>query len=132
MARLYIDENLAGQLVSDLRDLRHEVAFAGDIGQGRTDAWHFREALNQKRVLITLDKGDFRYLHRLWTALRTLAVIEQVHAGILAAVQTREFAHPNWLAALNEKLTVPEDLAGRMSIWHPTSGWHEDDSRPED
>ena len=59
-------------------------------------------------------------------------VVNRPHAGILVAVQSKVFRHYDWLLALDEKLVVPKELTGRMSRWHPTSGWHEDDWRPED
>ncbi len=132
MARLYIDENLAGQFVSDLQERRHDVIFAGDVGEGRTDAWHFKEAHLAERILVTLDRTDYQYFHRLWTTLNVMRIVEQSHAGILVAIQTKRFSHSGWLEALDSKLANPDELRGRMSRWHPTQGWHEDDWKPEE
>src|SRR3990172_1244474 len=103
MARLYVDENLAGDLVEQLRRRGHDTVFAGDSGEGRTDAWHFHEAFTSERVLLALDRRDYQCFHRLWTTLRIMNVIERGHAGILVAVQTKGFTHAEWLPALQEK-----------------------------
>lgn len=132
MARLYVDENLAGNFVSELRGKGHNVVFAGDAGEGRTDAWHFQTALRDERIMLTLDRRDYQYFHRLWTTLKIMHVVEQGHAGILVAVQTKGFSHADWLQALEPKLAAPEELRGRMSRWHPIQGWHEDDWKPEE
>ena len=133
MARLYVDENLAGDFVSRLRAKGHDVVFSGDAGQGRSDGWHFREAFVDGRILLTLDKRDYQYFHRLWTTLRVMNVIEQGHAGILVLVQTKGFTHAEWLPELKEKLLTPEALRGRMSRWHPAQGqWYEDAWRQEE
>ncbi len=132
MAGLYVDENLAGQFVTGLRDRNHDVVFAGDIGEGRTDAWHFREAFLAERVLLTLDKSDYRYFHQLWTTLNVMRITEKAHAGILVAIQIKGFNQTEWLEALDSKLDDPTELSGRMLRWHPTQGWHEDDWKPEE
>lgn len=131
MARLYLDEHMRN-FVPLLRDAGHDVLFAVDHGgQRRTDAWHFREALIDQRIVATFDRGDFEYLHRLWTTLQTLGIVATGHAGILAAA--RVVTPAEWLPALQERLESPEVLAGRMFAWHPDSGkWYEDAWRPEE
>ena len=56
MAHVYIDENLTGEFVSKLQELGHDVADGANFGPGKTDAWHFRTALAERRIIITLDK----------------------------------------------------------------------------
>lgn len=131
MALLYVDEHL-GDVVESLREAGHDVLYSQDVGQGRTDAWHFRQALESKRVLLTLDKRDFLYFHRLWTTLTIMGMTDQEHAGILVAIESKGFTRAAWLQALQEKVSAPEELRGRMSRWHPEAGWHEDAWRPED
>lgn len=133
MARLYLDEHLHA-LVSPLRNYGHDVVFAVDIGgQGKTDAWHFREALASQRTLLTLDRKDFQYFHRLWTTLRIVGVVETEHAGILRAVQTKGFTYSEWLPVLQDKLVMAQELRGRMYTWHPDEcKWYEDSWRPEE
>jgi hypothetical protein len=133
MARIYVDENLAGSFVSELRDFGHDVVFGGDIGPGRSDAWHFREALIDQRILLTLDKRDYQYFHKLWTTLKILNLVDRGHAGILVAVQVKGFTYSDWLPVVQQKLRTPEELSGRMYRWHPQQReWHEDAARPED
>lgn len=132
MARAYIDENLGGQFTVYLRDAGHDALFAGDRGKGRTDTWHFREAMRENRVLLTLDRRDYQYYHRLWTTLNVMQLAEHPHSGILVAIQTREFSQLAWFQALQAKLAEPHQLRGRMLRWHPTQGWHEDDWKPEE
>lgn len=131
MASLYVDENLAS-LVDPLRAAGHDVVFAGDTGGGRTDPWHFREAIRQRRVFVTLDKSDYTYLHKLWTTLQTLGVVIDSHAGILTAVPARGFTQSVWLPALLGRLATPSDLVGRLFRWlHAKAEWHEDRWRAE-
>ena len=131
MARLYVDENLS--LVPALRESGHDVIYAPDAGQSRTDAWHFREALDDQRIILTLDKRDFQYFHRLWTTLKMLNVVDKAHAGILVDVETKGFTHADWIPVVQQKLATPEELGGRMYRWLPAQGeWHEDAWRLED
>lgn len=125
MARLWVDENL-GFFVPSLRDAGHDVFYAGQTGPGRSDVWHFREALDDQRIILTLDSG-FYFLHGLWTTLETLRVVQIRHAGILTAVQTKEFAVPGWLPVVQEKLATGELFDGRMLTWHTAEGeWRPD------
>ncbi|MEX0786590.1 MAG: DUF5615 family PIN-like protein [Dehalococcoidia bacterium] len=130
MARLYLDEQM-GNFAAPLRDAGHDVLFSVDHGgQGRTDPWQFREALSSGRVLLTFNRGHFQYIHRLWTTLQTLQLVEQAHPGVLAS--TRVVAPAEWLPALADELNQPEGLTGRIRSWHPDTGqWHDDEWKPE-
>ena len=132
MVRVYLDEHL-GDLLDPLRASGHDVTFGGSQGRsGRTDAWHFREAVDDARVLVTLDKGDFEYLHKLWTALRTCHVVDVQHAGILTAAGEPRFSHARWARRLGDKL-VETALGGRLFKWVQSTGrWHEAQARPEE
>ena len=131
MARLYVDENLAGRFVSGLRDFGHDVVLGGDLGEGRTDAWHFGQAYTNQRILVTLDQG-FEYFHRMWTTLRIMNVVQRGHAGILRAAQTDGFTQIDWLPVIHEKLALPDEISGRMYTWiHDRGEWLEDKWRPE-
>lgn len=132
MARLYVDESLGGQFVVQLRERDHDVVFAGDAGTGKSDAWHFREAVKRERLLLTLDRSDYQYFHRLWTSLNIMGIVDETHHGILVAIQAKGFSQSVWVAELGPKLASPDELKGRMSRWHPTHGWHEDQWKPED
>lgn len=130
--RLYIDEQL-GNFVRPLSDAGHDILFAGDGARsGRTDAWHFRQAIDDGRVLLTFDRRDFEDLHWLWTTLRILGVVDSQHAGILTCAPTQGFTSRDWLGVVRERLNsaIP---AGRLLRWVPGTGdWREHQSRPEE
>ena len=132
MASIYLDEHLDG-FGERLRSLGHDVTSAAEQGRrGKSDAWHFREALEQRRTILTWDKGDFEYLHRLWTALTTLGVADPWHSGILAAAPTAEFIPADWIPIVDTKLREDDPLLGRMLIWVGSKReWFEDRSKPE-
>lgn len=130
MVRVYLDEHL-GDLLNPLRGSGHDVMFGGDRGRsGKTDAWHFREALDDSRVMVTLD--NFEYLHKLWTTLRTFRVVAAQHAGILTAAGEPGFVHSGWVQQLRDKLGE-STLEGRLFKWVQSTGrWHEAQWRPEE
>ncbi len=132
MAHLYVDEDVSREYVVALESSGHDVAYAVDEGESaRSDAWHLHQAAIQGRTLITFNERDFRFLHRLWTSLKTFDVMEREHAGILTA--TRQLEASAWLPALEELLIGNQELPGRMLVWSPTRAeWREDDWRPED
>ncbi len=130
--RVYLDEQL-GNFLGELRDQGHDVLYAGESGRsGRSDAWHFREAVEDDRAIITFNRRDFEYLHTLWTALRTMRVVESMHAGILTAGPTGEFKPVDWLPFVMAKLGETSPLNGRLFRYvASTNEWHEDAARPE-
>lgn len=132
MVRVYLDEHL-GDLIKPLRTSEHDVMFGGDRGRsGKTDAWHFREALDDSRVMVTLDKGDFEYLHKLWTTLLTFRVVTAQHSGILTAAGEPGFSHSDWAQQLLDKLGESA-LNGRLFKWVQSTGrWHEAQWRPDE
>jgi Domain of unknown function (DUF5615) len=128
MARLYLDEN-AGALVRLLREAGHDVSFAKDVGQGRSDPWHFRQAISERRVMISLDTG-FYYLHGLWTTLLDLGITDSRHSGILTVVQSNTFDLTLWSDAIRNKLQEDGDLTGKMLTWHAGAEHWGEDVRP--
>lgn len=132
MARLYLDEHL-GHLRLALKEFGHDVVSATDDDKrGRTDAWHFSQAVDENRTILTWNRGDYEYLHRLWTTLQTLGLVSKGHAGILTRAAPRTYQSNEWLPVASERLASGEPLGGRMLIWHPrTSTWEEDKWRPE-
>jgi len=133
MTRVYVDEQL-GHFVSPLTKAGHDVVFAGDTGRaGRTDAWHFRESVDDARALITFNRRDFEYLHRLWTSLVTLRVVERDHTGILTSAPTKTFTPGEWLPIVLDRLERVAIRPGRLVRWIPaTQEWREDDTRPDE
>ena len=97
MARVYLDEHLGG-FIEEFRRREHDVIAATEEGRrGRTDTWHFREALEDQRIILTWDKRDFEYLHRLWTTLRIMGVVTTGHPGILTKEAPRSFREADWI-----------------------------------
>lgn len=132
MARLYADEDISREYVVALENRGYDVVYAVDEGESaRSDAWHLYHAAVQSRTLITFNERDFRFLHRLWTSLRTFGVMDRAHAGILTT--TKQVEASAWLPALEELLIGNQELPGKMLVWSPTRAeWREDDWRPED
>lgn len=125
MARLYLDEHMQN-FAQQLSDEGHDVLFCVDEGgEGRTDAWHFRQAVDAGRVLLSFNRSDFQFLHRLWTTLRTWNVVQTAHAGILTA--TRVLAPSEWLPVLHTRLEASEPLTESpdTTVWHQ-DGWKAD------
>jgi len=129
MANLYLDEDLAN-FAQPLLDVGHRSVLARDVGLGRTDAWHLATASRQQRILVTFNKNDYRYLHRLWTSLRIFGLFSRKHTGILTATAQLE---PNvWVQAIDDLLQSGQPTQERMWLWYPSKEeWREDDWRPE-
>ena len=67
MAKLFADENFPVPVVQRLRQLMHDVATLNDIGQagaGWSDEQVLRYAASEGRAVLTMDRRDFRSLHR--------------------------------------------------------------------
>ncbi len=106
MARLYVDEDLAN-FVAPLRGDGHDLLFAEQAGARRPDPWHLQRASIERRIFLTFNERDFRYLHRLWTSLRAFEVLGTDHGGILTA--TAQLEPGVWLPAL--RVLLPEQLS---------------------
>lgn len=132
MARVYVDEQL-GNFVTPLQQAGHDVVFAGDTGRsGRTDAWHFREALEQQRVLVTYNRRDFEYLHQLWTSLRTLRVVQASHSGVLTCASEKDYTPTDWLPELVARLRTTV-ARGHLLRWIPMNQvWRVDQTREDE
>lgn len=65
--RLYLDDNAADPLLAKLlRNAGHDVQLPGEVGMsGEVDRVHFSHAIQEDRVLLTLNYRDFEYLHLL-------------------------------------------------------------------
>ena len=65
MARLSLDECVPLSLAPLLTQHGHDVVTAMQLGlRGRNDPFHFKQATEQQRVLVTTNQSDFRLLHR--------------------------------------------------------------------
>lgn len=132
MRRVYLDEQL-GNFTEELKRHGHDVVFGGeDARSGRSDAWHFREAIAGRRTIITFNRRDFEYLHTLWTTLRTMNVVDTMHAGVLTAGPNAEFQPVDWLPLVIARLDNEEPLDGRLFRYVAGIGeWREDAAHPE-
>ena len=77
MPRLYADENIPTRLVEVLRGHGHDVLTATEDGRANKkipDDQVLSRATELERVVLTMDRHDYRVLHR----------ASQDHAGILA------------------------------------------------
>ncbi len=129
MANLYLDEDLAN-FAQPLLDVGHRSVLARDVGPGRTDAWHLAAAAKQQRILVTFNRLDYQYLHRLWTSLRIFGLFSRKHFGMLTATAQLE---PNaWVPEIDSLLESGQPTQERMWTWHPAlEQWREDAWRPE-
>lgn len=129
---VYVDEQL-GNFVSRLEHEGHDVVFAGGEGRaGRTDAWHFREAMILDKVLITYNRGDFQYLHRLWTSVKVLGVVANSHAGVLTCATEKDYTPADWLPAVIGRLKT-EVPKGYLLRWIPMIRlWRADEVRVDE
>jgi hypothetical protein len=74
VARLYSDENFPLPVVERLRHLGHDVLSiqqTGRAGEGVPDSEVFAVAIRERRAVLTLNRNDFKRLHR---ATRNIAV----------------------------------------------------------
>ena len=134
VARVYLDEDI-GAFEQPLVAAGHDVISVDrdESRRGRSDAWHFREAVKERRLLVVWNRGDYEYLHRLWTTLHTLGVVDTPHAGVLTAAPSGAVNPHEWLAPLIAKLDAAEGWAGRLLRWLPSvADWREDKTRPEE
>jgi len=98
------------------------VSAADPLRGAKSDAWHLKEAMAEQRVVITLNRSDFLYLHQFWTTLCTFKLAQPHHSGILTTIQSGYWTRPEWLNAIRAKLNQPDELVGRMSAWLRTAG----------
>jgi len=121
VAKLYLDEQV-GDFQASLQADGHDVVVTGfPPRNARSDAWHFREALSGGRIVVTLNRSDFLYLHQLWTSLRTFELVPTHHRGILTTIQSGYWTRDEWLSAIRAKLHTPDALLGRMAAWPRSS-----------
>lgn len=69
--RFYIDENFPVPAGKFLKSLGHNVYFVvyDKIGRGKTDLWHLKQTIKEKRILLGLDR-DFQHFKILANLVR--------------------------------------------------------------
>ncbi|MEH1911344.1 DUF5615 family PIN-like protein [Nostoc sp.] len=98
MARLYADEQFPYQVVEYLRDLGHDVLTVQEAGNANLkipDDEVLAFASSNERVILTLNRRDFKRLHRLQRTHAGIIICtddadrsrlaQRIHAAILAA-----------------------------------------------
>lgn len=130
MVRLYADEDVSRQIVR-LLESTHDVFDPLKQGDaGHSDIWHLREASQDRRILLTVNLHDYRFLHRVLTT-RAVFSSDSSHAGILSVVGTPDASA--WSIAIESILGEEATLAGRLLVWHGASqGWREDAWRSDE
>jgi len=126
LARLYIDANLGREVVRLLNRAGHETTYAIDLGYpDERDRFHLKQASAGAMALVTLNRNDFRFLHRLWSSLFDWEVLPVNHAGIVTA--SREPDPAVWVAAIDELIRGGIDLPGQLFTWEVETGiWYRD------
>ena len=103
MARLYADEQFPRRVVELLRDLGHDILTVQESGNaGLSDEYVLTFARSENRAVVTLDRSDFKRLHKL----------QLDHAGIIACIDDRD--RERMATRINEAITSVDTLAGRL------------------
>ena len=104
MAHLYADEQFPRQVVELLRSLGHDVLTVQEAGNaGLADEEVLAFATSENRAVLTLDRRDFKRLHRLQ---------EPHHDGIIICTDDRD--REKMAANINEAITAVETLTGKL------------------
>jgi nucleoside-triphosphatase THEP1 len=105
MARLYADEQFPYEVVENLRTLGHDVLTVQEAGKANLkipDDEVLAFASSNERVILTLNRRDFKRLHRSTSN----------HAGIIICTDD---ADRNGLAErINIAISTSEPLAGKL------------------
>jgi Domain of unknown function (DUF5615) len=124
--RLYLDEQVSDRLADALRDLGHEVATTGGLGnKGLSDPRQVLVAAESDRVLVTYNAQHFRILHEAWGLWsRTWSVSEAAsHPGILILYPGKGIDVALVAAAIHELAGLDLILRNRLLAWTPRDGW---------
>ncbi|NMG22980.1 DUF5615 family PIN-like protein [Brasilonema bromeliae] len=105
MARLYADEQFPYEVVEHLRDLGHDVVTVQEAGKANLkipDDEVLAFASSNERVVLTLNRRDFKRLHRYVPS----------HAGII--VCTDDVDRSGLAKRINAAILAGEPLAGKL------------------
>lgn len=108
MSRIYLDENISRDVLTDLSRRGHDVVEGRTIaGVSASDHVHLATSARLRRMLITSNERDFRLLHHAWKdwfAEWTQPPFPE-HAGIVVIPQ------PPVLASIDASQMIADDLA---------------------
>ena len=115
MLRIYSNENFPVDVVQGLRELGHDVLTthdAGRSGQRIPDEEVLAFAIAEKRTVLTINRKDFKRLHRLNSS----------HFGIIICTENLDFA--TFVALINTVLhALGEDISGQLiRVYRPDKG----------
>ncbi|BDA65870.1 hypothetical protein CAL7716_000360 [Calothrix sp. PCC 7716] len=105
MARLYADEQFPYEVVENLRELEHYVLTVQEAGKANLkipDDEVLAFATSSARVVLTLNRKDFKRLHRSQTN----------HAGII--ICTDDSNRKQLAERIHAAITVAEPLPGKL------------------
>jgi len=105
MARLYADEQFPYEVVEHLRDLGHDVVTVQEAGKANLkipDDEVLAFASSNERVILTLNRKDFKRLHR----------SKPSHAGII--ICTDDADRSGLAQRINTDILVAEPLVGKL------------------
>lgn len=105
MAKLLADENFPFPVVEHLRRRGHDVVTMKDLGQsgaGCSDEQVLQYAANEGRVILTMDRRDFRSLHRSGVS----------HSGMVICTFNPDWS--NFAAQIDQTLQSVPRLTGEL------------------
>lgn len=105
MARLYADENFPQPIIMELRRLGHDVRTtqeAGRAGQKTPDEAVLADAIIENRTVLTHNRKDFIYLHR----------VQPNHAGIIVCTADLDFT--GLASRIDEAIKSQVQLVGQL------------------
>jgi predicted nuclease of predicted toxin-antitoxin system len=126
MARLYLDECVPLPLAPLLTQHGHDVVTAMQLGlRSRNDPFHFKQATEQQRILVTTNQSDVRLLHRFWITLQSWNVLSSPHQGVLSTA-IRQLDEQAFAQAITAHLTQQGTIINAFWMWDSATGWHAD------
>jgi predicted nuclease of predicted toxin-antitoxin system len=114
--RLYVDDDSVDAiLVRLLRKAGHDVHLPADIGiVGSHDANHFKQAIQEDRLVLTHNQKDFPYLHQL------VIVSQGHHPGLLMVRRDndprRDLTRAGIVRAIGNLLAAGVTLADNLHV----------------
>jgi len=123
MASFYLDNDLARELATRLRNGGHDVTTVRALGLGRAgDDEHFLRAAQDGRVLVTHNGQDFILRHNAWCRWTASWGVAARHAGVLVLPQVLPAISESAILTL---LNSGHPLANRLYEWIRGRGWAE-------
>jgi len=125
LPELFLDEDVP----PDLGDILEREGLAvhtvsGLRVFGAIDAAHLKRCVDNKWVLVTQNRRDFRRLHWLWTTFVAWGILPTHHSGILTVREQVPLRVEQWALAITELMRESQGLDGAMYMWRPsTSQW---------